>query len=211
MKTQGMWIVMSGLVFLIITGCSSKNVTSTSDGTELSSSDGKSGFGTPGTGGGNSPRGGPLSGFSKKPGDESIAGTAPFMLSKADQSGVDSREARKTREDSRKQLVDIYFAYDRWGLSDEGKKNLSESAGFLKGHPKAKLLIEGHCDERGSAEYNLALGDKRAKEARQYLSDLGIHNPIAVTSYGKERPTCKEQDESCYSKNRRAHLLIEAD
>ena len=200
MKTQGMWIVMSGLVFLIITGCSSKNVTSTSDGTELSSSDGR-----------NSPRGGPLSGFSKKPGDESVAGTAPFMLSKADQSGKDSREARKTREDSRKQLVDIYFAYDRWGLSDEGKKNLSESAGFLKGHPKAKLLIEGHCDERGSAEYNLALGEKRAKEARQYLSDLGIQNPVAVTSYGKERPSCKEQDESCYSKNRRAHLLIEAD
>jgi peptidoglycan-associated lipoprotein len=206
MKTRGMWIAMSGLVFLMITGCSSKNVKSTSDGTELSSSDG-----TSGTGSGNSPRGGPLSGFNKKPADESMAGTDPFMLSKADQLAKDGREARKTREDSRKQLVDIYFAYDRWGLSDEGKKNLSESAGFLKGHPKAKLFIEGHCDERGSAEYNLALGDKRAKEARQYLSDLGIHNTVAVTSYGKERPTCKEQDESCYSKNRRAHLLIEAD
>ena len=198
MKTPGMWIAMGGLVFLMVTGCSSKNVKSTSE-TDLSSSDG-----APGTGG-------PLTGFGKKPADESIAGTAPLMLSKADQLAMDSREARKTREDSRKQLLDIYFAFDRWGLSDEGKKNLSESAGFLKEHPKAKLFIEGHCDERGSAEYNLALGEKRAKEARQYLSDLGIHNAVAVTSYGKERPACKEHDESCYSKNRRAHLLIEAD
>jgi len=207
MKTTGMWIAISGLVFLMVTGCSSKNVRSTSEGTEeLSSSDG-----APGKGGGNALRGAPLTGFGKKPADESIAGTAPLMLSKADQQGMDSREARKTREDSRKQLLDIYFAFDRWGLSEEGKKNLSESAGFLREHPKAKLFIEGHCDERGSVEYNLALGEKRAKEARQYLSDLGIHNAVAVTSYGKERPTCKEHDEACYSKNRRAHLLIEAE
>jgi len=210
MKTPGMWIAMGGLAFLMVTGCSSKNVKSTSE-TGLSSSDGTSQDGAPGKGGGNALRGGPLTGFGKKPADESIAGTAPLMLSKADQLAMDSREARKTREDSRKQLLDIYFAFDRWGLSDEGKKNLSESAGFLRDHPNAKLFIEGHCDERGSAEYNLALGEKRAKEARQYLSDLGIHNTVAVTSYGKERPACKEHDESCYSKNRRAHLLIEAD
>ncbi len=210
MKTPGMWIAMGGLAFLMVTGCSSKNVKSTSE-TGLSSSDGTSRDGGPGKGGGNALRGGPLSGFGKKPADESIAGTAPLMLSKADQLAIDSREARKTREDSRKQLLDIYFAFDRWGLSDEGKKNLSESAAFLREHPKAKLFIEGHCDERGSVEYNLALGEKRAKEARQYLSDLGIHNTVAVTSYGKERPACKEHDESCYSKNRRAHLLIEAD
>ena len=205
MKTPGLWIAMGGLVFLMVTGCPSKNVRSTSE-TGLSSSDGASG-----PGGGNAPRSSPLTGFNKKPADESIAGTAPQMLSKADQLSIDSREARKTREDSRKQLLDIYFAFDRWGLSEEGKKNLSESAAFLKDHPKAKLFIEGHCDERGSAEYNLALGEKRAKEARQYLSDLGVRNPVAVTSYGKERPTCKEHDESCYSKNRRAHLLLEAE
>ena len=172
MKTPGMWIAMGGLVFLMVTGCSSKNVKSTSE-TELSGSDG-----APGTGGGNALRGGPLSGFGKKPADESIAGTAPLMLSKADQPAMDSREARKTREDSRKKLLDIYFAFDRWGLSEEGKKNLSESAAFLREHPKAKLFIEGHCDERGSVEYNLALGEKRAKEARQYLSDLGIQMPL---------------------------------
>src|SRR6266496_6558967 len=102
MKTPGMWIAMSGLVFLMVAGCSSKNVKSTSE-TGLSSSDGTSQDGGPGKGGGNALRGGPLTGFSKKPADESIAGTAPQMLSKADQLGTEGREARKTREDSRKQ------------------------------------------------------------------------------------------------------------
>jgi len=230
MTAQRIWIAGLGLVFLTMTGCSSKNVGSTSDSMEtgqLSASErsakgglrGRGGTGstgengglnsgTPGSGRGNM-RGNPLTGFSEKPGDESIDGTSPMMLSKADQQGMESREARRIREEARKSLLDIYFDFDRWGLSDEGKKNLSESAGFLRKHPTAKLVIEGHCDDRGSREYNLALGQKRAKETRHYLSDLGIHNPVTVTSYGKERPTCNGQDESCYSKNRRAHLLME--
>jgi peptidoglycan-associated lipoprotein len=153
----------------------------------------------------------PLTGFTPGSSRESGVGTGPRMLSKADAQALESQEARRLREEGRKSLADIYFAYDRWGLSEEGKKNLSKSAGFLKKNPQAKLIIEGHCDERGSGEYNLALGEKRAKEALQYLSDLGIHNIVAVTSYGKERPSCKEQDEACYSKNRRAHLLVETD
>ena len=74
---------------------------------------------------------------------------------------------------------------------------------------KVKLLIEGHCDERGSREYNLVLGEKRAKETERFLLGLGIQNHVAVTSYGKERPVCTEHDESCYWKNRRAHLVLE--
>jgi peptidoglycan-associated lipoprotein len=239
MTAQRIWIAGIGLVFLTVTGCSSKNVGSTSDsmetgqlsasersakgglggpggrgGTGSTGEDGGLNSGTPGSGRGNM-RGYPLTGFSQKPGEESIDGTSPMMLSKADQQAmesreaVESREARRIREEARKSLLDIYFDFDRWGLSDEGKKNLSESAGFLRKHPTAKLVIEGHCDDRGSREYNLALGEKRAKETRHYLSDLGIHNPVTVTSYGKERPSCNEQDESCYSKNRRAHLLME--
>jgi peptidoglycan-associated lipoprotein len=169
------------------------------------------GAGSPGSGGGTMRSGEPLSGFSHKSGEESVADTGPVMMSKADKEAMENRQARRTREDARKVLVDIYFAFDRWGLSEEGKKNLSQSAGFLRKHPTAKLVIEGHCDERGSREYNLALGEKRAKETRHYLSDLGIHNEVAITSYGKERPSCQEQDESCYSKNRRAHLVIESD
>jgi len=225
MKAQGMWMAIVGLVVLTATGCSSKNVASTTDGTEsgsLSSSNrsakggpggtgstGEDGFGPPGSGR-NMP-GRPLSGFTQTPGEESLAGSSPLMLSKADQQAMESREARRMRDEARRHLLDIYFAFDRWGLSEEGKKTLSESAGFLRKHPTAKLVIEGHCDDRGSREYNLALGEKRAKETRHYLSDLGIRNKVAVTSYGKERPSCNEQDESCYSKNRRAHLLIETD
>jgi peptidoglycan-associated lipoprotein len=187
-----------------------KNLWSTTDGTESSSgSSGKDALGKDGRGGQGFRD--PLTGFSKSPQDESVLGMSPQMMAKADARGMDSIENRRTREDARRQLADIYFAFDRWGLSDEGRKNLSESARFLKDHPKAKLLIEGHCDERGSGEYNLALGEKRAKEAKQYLADLGIHNPVAVTSFGKERPACTEQDESCYSRNRRAHLLVESE
>ena len=121
----------------------------------------------------------------------------------------DEGVSRKARENRRQELADIYFAFDKWVLSSEGKKNLSESAEFLKQNPDAKLVIEGYCDERGSREYNLVLGEKRAKETRKFLADLGISNPVSVTSYGKERQVCTERDESCYWKNRRAHLVIE--
>ena len=244
MKARTIGIAMSALVFLTVTGCASKNVSSTSDGTEegqlsafksasVMREDGTYAPGTPGIGPDGrplpgfvprrgpdgrplpgfypplGPDGQPLTGFNSGSASESGVGTGPTMLSKADAQALESREARRLREEARKSLVDVYFAYDRWGLSEEGKKNLSHSAGFLRDHPKAKLIIEGHCDERGSGEYNLALGEKRAKEALQYLSDLGIRNIVAVTSYGKERPTCKDQDETCYSQNRRAHLLVE--
>jgi peptidoglycan-associated lipoprotein len=265
MKTPGIWIAVGVLVFFTITGCSSKNVASTSDGTETGQSSaskggvrggaggsgsideygalgdgtpgsrgpgrrgpdgafrggipgsggsgqtGKDGApGSPGSSGGTLRDGQPLTGFSQKGGEESVDG-GPMMMSKADQETMENRQARRTREDARKVLVDIYFAFDRWGLSEEGKRNLSQSADFLRRNPTAKLVIEGHCDERGSREYNLALGEKRAKETRHYLSDLGIHNAVAITSYGKERPSCNEQNESCYSKNRRAQLAIEPD
>jgi peptidoglycan-associated lipoprotein len=149
---------------------------------------------------------GPLQGFSKAPGDERLGESSPLMIAKAAPDEVDSRKAR---EDRRRELADIYFAFDRWVLSSEGKKNLSESAAVLKQNPDAKLVIEGYCDERGSREYNLVLGEKRAKETRKFLADLGIQNPVSVTSYGKERQVCAERDESCYWKNRRAHLVIE--
>jgi len=106
-------------------------------------------------------------------------------------------------------MGDIYFAFDRWALTKEGEKILAENAEVLKQHPTDKLLIEGHCDERGSREYNLVLGEKRAQATRHYLQALGVTNPVSVTSYGKERPVCTEQNESCYWKNRRAHLALQ--
>jgi peptidoglycan-associated lipoprotein len=148
---------------------------------------------------------GPLQGFKKGSEGEERLGDKSLMA----KAGPQDAESLKAREGRRRQLVDIYFEFDKWALSEKGKQNLADSAETLKQNPAAKLVIEGHCDERGSREYNLVLGEKRAKEARRYLADLGIQNPVSVTSFGKERPVCSEHDESCYWKNRRAHLLID--
>ena len=150
---------------------------------------------------------GPLQGFSKSPGAESLGETPPMMITKAEPEDI---QRRRERDEKRREIADIYFAFDKWALSSEGKKNLADSAEFLKQNPDAKLVIEGYCDDRGSREYNLVLGEKRAKETRKYLADLGIRNPVSVTSYGKERQVCVERDEACYWRNRRAHLVLDA-
>ena len=148
----------------------------------------------------------PLQGFARIPREEVVKPSAPPMVAKADPSEF---EARRMRETAQRALGDVYFEFDRWGLSPEGKKNLDQNAEILKQNPAARVLIEGHCDERGSIEYNLVLGEKRAQETRRHLLTLGITNPVGVTSYGKERPVCTEREESCYWKNRRAHLILE--
>ena len=142
---------------------------------------------------------------SPAPSKEERVQPPPTVVAKADEAAI---AARKARETAQKQLADIYFAFDRWALSTEGKKNLAQSAGVLKQNPSAKLLIEGHCDERGTREYNLVLGEKRAQETRRYLEALGIKNSVTATSFGKERPVCTEHSEACYWKNRRAHLVL---
>ena len=148
----------------------------------------------------------PLQGFSKTPRDEVVRTPSPPLVARADPSEF---EARRARETASREFGEVYFEFDRWGLSPEGKKNLDQNADILKQNPRARILIEGHSDERGSIEYNLVLGEKRAKEARRYLLTLGVTNPVGVTSFGKERPVCTEHDESCYWKNRRAHLVLE--
>jgi len=202
------WIGVAGLVgMLAMGGCSKKSVVATTSGTEVAppkaetkpSGDAKAKADTGPLGGG------PLEGFSKSPKDE-VVKPPPMMVAKADQAEIDARPARETAQ---KQLADIYFAFDKWALTTEGKKNLTQSADALKQVSNVKLLIEGHCDERGSREYNLVLGEKRAKETERFLLGLGIRNPVVVTSYGKERPVCTELEESCYWKNRRAHLVLE--
>ena len=148
----------------------------------------------------------PLQGFSKTPSEEVVQAPSPTVTAKADQGEIAQRQAR---EALKRAHGDVYFEFDRWALTNEGKKNLAESAAALKQNPSVKILVEGHCDERGTIEYNLVLGEKRAQETRRYLKTLGVTNPVGVTSYGKERPVCTEHDESCYWKNRRAHLAVE--
>jgi len=148
----------------------------------------------------------PLQGFSKTPSEEAVQAPSPTVTAKADQAEIAVRQAREALKQAR---GDVYFEFDRWVLTNEGKKNLAESAAALKQSPTVKVLIEGHCDERGTTEYNLVLGEKRAQETRRYLMSLGVTNPVGITSYGKERPVCTQPDESCYWKNRRAHLAVE--
>ncbi len=106
-------------------------------------------------------------------------------------------------------LQDIFFAFDRYDLDDKSRKNLKKNAEYLKSFTQYKIEIEGHCDERGSNEYNISLGERRAQSAKSYLISLGIDaSRIRTISYGEERPFCTESNEICWYQNRRAHFLI---
>ncbi|MBI2986285.1 MAG: peptidoglycan-associated lipoprotein Pal [Deltaproteobacteria bacterium] len=106
-------------------------------------------------------------------------------------------------------LNDIYFDFDKYDLKTEARGTLKANAGWLKANPAARVEIEGHCDERGTNEYNLALGAKRAQAAKDYLVTLGISKErLSTISYGEELPVCKEQNEGCWQKNRRARFVI---
>ena len=154
---------------------------------------------------------GELSGFSRNPSEERLVqGGDSGALTP---SGVDPRQhAELTKEEKaavEAGLQDVFFGYDQWTLSDAGMDALDHGAAYLNNHPAAVLKIEGHCDERGTADYNMVLGDKRAKAARNYLAEVSVKlKQLAIVSYGKERPFCLDRDESCYQQNRRDHMLL---
>ncbi len=108
-------------------------------------------------------------------------------------------------------LKPVFFELDSSDLGRDGQRVLDEDAGVLKKYASWTITIEGHCDERGTAEYNLALGERRAASARAYLVSLGISGDrLRIVSYGKEFPFDPGHDETAYSKNRRAHFVITA-
>lgn len=105
----------------------------------------------------------------------------------------------------------VYFAYDRSDLSSEARGGLQAKAPILNGSPAVRLRIEGHTDERGSDEYNLALGQRRAANARQFLIALGVSEArLEIASFGEEKPVCQESVESCWSQDRRDEFVIVA-
>jgi len=107
-------------------------------------------------------------------------------------------------------LKDIFFDFDKSSIRADVKKSLIENVQWLKAHPTASIIIEGHCDERGTGEYNLALGQRRAKSVANYLVAAGIDaKRIKMISYGKERPFATGHDESTRKLNRRAHLVLQ--
>ena len=106
-------------------------------------------------------------------------------------------------------LADVFFDFDKYDIRPTDAKTLDSNASWLKSNPNHLVLIEGHCDERGTNEYNLALGERRAKSTMNYLVSQGVQaSRITIISYGEERPQCTEHTEACWAKNRRAHFLV---
>ena len=139
------------------------------------------------------------------PGDITIAKVQPSDSS----SRIAEQMRREQVATAASGLRDVFFAFDSWKITEEAKQALSADAEWIKTNPTAMLKIEGHCDERGTQAYNLVLGEKRAKAVRNYLAELGVgDNRLTIVSYGKERPFCRERDESCYQQNRRGHIVV---
>lgn len=122
-----------------------------------------------------------------------------------------SAQERETLNQRLAHLSDALFDYDKATIRTDATTALRGDVdvvkGILQNYPSQKLIVEGDTDERGSAEYNLALGDKRAHAAEEFLISMGIpQNQLTIVSYGKERPVCTDHDEACWQKNRRAHI-----
>jgi len=144
----------------------------------------------------------------KKPGD-ATAGAAGMGEEGLGAGGSLERARQGLTPGAEGPMRDVHFAFDSAELDDQGRSALRENGNWLKEHSKAKTEVEGHCDERGTVEYNLALGAKRARAAKDYLVALGVSGDRLTTiSYGEELPICHEHNEECWQRNRRAHFVV---
>jgi peptidoglycan-associated lipoprotein len=214
--TYGSVLVM-GIALISMPGCSKKSVQSGGDSQSTQgmakggADSSKSGVGSfPDTG--VQSGGGGLRGLDKNPSEERLGSST--MLAKVDPSGSAGRQMDEISRAEQAAtaaagLRDVFFAYDSWTISDDGRQSLTHDAEWMKSNPNALIRVEGHCDERGTVAYNFVLGEKRAKAARNYLVELGVAaNRLSVVSYGKERPSCDEHAESCYQQNRRGRIVV---
>ena len=107
-------------------------------------------------------------------------------------------------------VKNVHFDYDKSNIRSDSRPVLEETARWLNSNPNESLMIEGYCDERGTNEYNLALGERRAKAVKEFLTAMGVsRGQLSTISYGEERSVCMGQNETCYAKNRRAHLAVQ--
>jgi peptidoglycan-associated lipoprotein len=233
MKYSGASLIVGGMAVVLLTapGCSSmKWFHSGSDDTAVSEGDRSGSYAAEeGHREGQYPslsrqnpssseaEGGALRGFSplkngQIPGEERLSRShMGGMLLPIDRD--EERHAEIRREEAAAMdagLRDVFYGYDRYSVSDnDGVASLTTNASWLKDNPKSLLKISGHCDERGTHDYNLVLGEKRAKAAKRFLVDLGVSpKQVAIISYGKDRPFCADHDEVCYQQNRRGHMLL---
>jgi peptidoglycan-associated lipoprotein len=201
-------VAAMGLVLLVSQGCSMKWLQS--DG-ETGAGNAQNGANSNFTGMARGGAGGGLSGFSQNPSEERLGKNGD--IASLSSSGMSARQrAEITKEEKaaiEAGLQDVFFKYDQWILSYAGMEALNLDAQWLKEHPGTVMKIEGHCDERGTTDYNVVLGDKRAKAARSYLIESGVApKQVVIVSYGKARPFCTDPEESCYQQNRRGHVLL---
>lgn len=151
-----------------------------------------------------------LSACPKKTPQPLVRSTPSPSSSSMDESDLEKRvEERVEKEPEGGPLKQIFFDYDSSALSSEARQTLQANADWLTSNPDAKVEIEGHCDERGSASYNLALGAKRAQAAQEHLIGLGVASErLSTISYGEELPVCNDANESCWQQNRRGHFQV---
>jgi len=133
----------------------------------------------------------------------------PEKITERQLAKIETKEEQPQYKEEKGMFEDIHFDYDKYDIQPAAQSALQTIANWLLKNSPAKILIEGHCDERGTNEYNLALADRRAKAARDYLVALGTaSNRIEMVSYGEEKPLCTEHTEECWAKNRRDHFVI---
>ena len=122
---------------------------------------------------------------------------------------VPHKEARLQKYSPTSDLNDIHFKFDQYDLDDDSRSVLRKNASYLKANPMAKIEVQGHCDERGTNNYNIALGERRAQSTKRYLVSQGVNaSRIHTISYGEEKPFCFDRNENCWLENRRAHFMI---
>jgi peptidoglycan-associated lipoprotein len=140
---------------------------------------------------------------------EQAAPAQSAATTKEQSAKVEPAATAATVETAETAVKDIFFEFDKFNISPDAREILKANADFLLKNGNSKVVIEGHCDERGTAEYNMALGQRRAQETKKYLVNLGIKEPrIKTISYGEERPFDPGHNEDAWSKNRRAHFAV---
>jgi peptidoglycan-associated lipoprotein len=138
-----------------------------------------------------------------------VSGTMPGTGRPVTDETLSAQERQRREAEAAFTDQDVPFEYDKYELSARAREILADKALFMKTYPTVKILVEGHCDERGTVEYNLALGERRASSVKQYLVHLGVaEGRISTVSYGKERPLDPGHNEAAWSKNRRAHFVV---
>jgi peptidoglycan-associated lipoprotein len=133
----------------------------------------------------------------------------PEKITEQQTAKVETKEVPSKMEEISGLFQDIHFDFDKYDIREDAKPILKKIADYLIKNNKQSILIEGHCDERGTSEYNLGLGDRRARAAKDYLVSLGVPSSrIEMISYGKEKPICTEHNEECWAKNRRDQFVV---